>query len=557
VKTNTPDQGPLRLEGRVISPGVALGCARVEQPFSFMSVPSTITAADVEVEIDRLHQATELVREHLEEHVLDVHSPAQEDLEQIVAAHILVLDDAPFFESIEEHIREQRLPADRAVQKEFTSASARLAASSDLYMRARAEDFRDICLIIRRALVEGANAFRDRTLSDEPTVLVVPFLRPSTVLRARKEGAMGFVTSCTAFTSHGAILLRAAEIPALGGVSLDDSGIQDGTPLLVDALRGELVVDPKEDDLTFARAAISAHRPPAANAKLPPLDASLKSGGSVLLHANIDHPSQASLCLSYRLRGVGLFRTELLVTESGTVPDEDSQYRTIRDLVDTLAGRPLTIRTFDFGAEKEPLGFYECEGQNPALGLRGIRRHLYRYPDELKTQLSAILRAAVGADISILLPMVTHTSDIEAVRGVMDEVAADLTSRGQQFNPDLRLGAMVEVPAAAFGAGELLEILDFLSVGTNDLMQYLTAADRENAAVMNYQDVEQSGLYAILEIVMNAARQAGRENDISVCGELASDPQGARELAKLGVRSLSITPHAADDVREALETLVI
>jgi phosphoenolpyruvate-protein phosphotransferase (PTS system enzyme I) len=546
-----------RLEGRVISSGLAFGVARVEQPFSFATAPLTITAEEVEGELLRLRRATDLVREHLEEHVRGVHAPAQEDLEQIVAAHLLALDDAPFFESIEDRIRNQLLSANRAVNEAFTAAASRLAASSDCYMRARAEDFRDICLIIRRALVQGKDAFQDRGLGEEPTVLVVPHLRPSTVLRARREGAVGFVTSSTAFTSHGAILLRAAEIPALGGVVLEDSGIQDGTPLLVDAVRGELIVHPQEDDLTFARATIDAIRSPVENMDLPPVDAKLKGGGSVLLHANIDHPSQAALCLANRLHGVGLFRTELLVADSGTVPNEESQYQTIRNLADSIAGRPLVIRTFDFGAEKEPTGFYECQGQNPALGLRGVRRHIHRFPEELKTQLCAILRAAVASDISILVPMVTDAGDIQTVREYLSEVSADLTSRGVPFNPEVRLGAMLEIPAAALRVKELLEVVDFLSVGTNDLVQYLAAADRENPAVVDYQNVERSGLYEILELVMNVARRAGRENDISVCGELASDPRGACELVRLGVRSLSVTPHAANSVREALQALAV
>jgi phosphotransferase system enzyme I (PtsI) len=545
----------VRMEGRVISSGVAFGVAHVEQPFSFAIVPPTISPKDVEEELDRLHRATVLVRENLAEHVRGVHAPAQQDIEQIVAAHLLTLDDRPFFESIEDRIRIQRLSADRAVHEVFDAAASRLASSNDCYMRARAEDFRDICLIIRRALVHGAEAFQDRGLGGASTVLVVPHLRPSAVLRARKEGAVGFVTSSTAFSSHGAILLRAAEIPALGGVSLDDSGIHDGTPLLVDAIRGELVVRPAEDDLTFARAAIDALRSPAVNAHLPPVDAQLTDGRSIQLYANIDHPSQASLCPAHRLRGVGLFRTELLVADLGIVPDEESQYQTIRSLVISLAGRPLTIRTFDFGAEKEPAGLHECEGQNPALGLRGIRRHLHRHQRELRTQLSAILRAAVASDISILLPMVTNVGEVIAVRELLDEVSADLVSRGLQFNPDFRLGAMLEIPAAALRVSELFEAVDFLSVGTNDLVQYLTAADRENAAVESYQDAERSGLFQLLETVMEAARQAGREDDISVCGELASDPKGACELVRLGIRSLSVTPHAADSIREALGSL--
>ena len=543
-----------RMQGRVISPGVASGIAQVEDPLVSAVTPSLIAEEDVTTELAKLSRATDLVRAHLEEHVRGEHAPAQEDLKQIIAAHALVLDDNDFFASIEERIRSQRYHADRAVSEAFSAAASRLAASSDCYMRARAEDLRDICQSIRRALVHGPREFQLRQFGEDPTVYVVQHLRPSVVLRARREGAVGFVTSSTALTSHGAILLRAAGIPALGGIDLDDAEIQDGTPLLVDAVRGELVIHPQQDRLRTVREQIAARRPPPEDRDLPPLDAELMEGGTVSLFANIDHPTQAGLCFTYRLRGVGLFRTELLSLDQGSVPEEESQYRTLRDLVKTLAGRPLVVRTFDFGADKDPVGLQECLGQNPSLGLRGIRRHLHRFPEELRTQLRAILRAAVDSDISILLPMVTHAGDVAAVKRHLNQVTAELRSQGEPFNPKVKLGAMVEIPSAALRVGALLEVVDFLSVGTNDLVQYLTAADRENPAVLAYQDAERSGLYQILEIVMNAARAVGRQGDISVCGELASDPVVVRDLVQLGFRSFSVTPHAAEGVREALRT---
>lgn len=547
----------VRLTGRIISPGLAVGIARLEEPLLSESTPATVAEGDVENELAKLTQARELVRAHLKEHVRGEHAPAPEDLKQIVAAHVLVLDDLAFFGSIEDRIRTRRYSADRAVSGAFSAAVSRLAESNDGYMRARAEDLRDICLAIRRALVQGAAAFQPHEFGDTPTVLVVSHLRPSTVLRARREGAIGFVTSSTAFASHGAILLRSAGIPALGDVALQDTEIQDGTPLLVDALHGELVVHPPPDELSEAQAQIASRRAPPEDKNLVPLDATLRDGEEVRLFANIDHPSQAGLCFAHRLRGIGLFRTELLASDTGAVPDEEAQYRILRDLVDTLAGRPLIIRTFDFGADKEPVGIQGCEGQNPALGLRGIRRHLHRYPGELRTQLRAILRAAVDADVSILLPMVTHAGDVSAVIEHLAQVRQQLTAQGVPFNPNVKLGAMVEIPSAALAAGELLEVVDFLSVGTNDLVQYLTAADRENPAVLDYQAVELSGLYRMLEIVMQEARGLDRQQDISVCGELASDPAVAVELVRLGLRSLSVTPHTADAVREALKAAVV
>ena len=544
----------VRMKGRVISPGVASGIARVEGPLLPAVTPSTIAEEEVANELAKLSRATDLVRSHLEEHVRGEHAPAEEDLTQIIAAHVLVLNDRDFFASIEERIRSQRYHADRAVSEAFSAAASRLTASSDSYMRGRAEDLRDICQSIRRALSYGSLEFQPREWGEDPVVYVVSDLRPTVVLRARREGAVGFVTSSTALTSHGAILLRAAGIPALGGVDLIDLEIRDGMPLLVDAIRGELVTEPQPDQVHTARAQIAVPRRLQEGKELPPLDATWINGETVSLFGNIDHPAQAELCLTHRLRGVGLFRTELLVLDQGTLPDEESQYRTLHDLVRALAGRPLVVRTFDFGADKEPAGFQECMGPNPSLGLRGIRRHLRRLPQELRTQLRAILRASVDSDLSILLPMVTHAGDVRAVRTHLSEVTAELRSQGMPFNPNIKVGAMLEIPAAALNAGKLLEVADFLSIGTNDLVQYLTAADRENPAVLDYQDVGSSGLYQILQVVMNTARTMGRQDDLSICGELASDPAVVTDLVQLGYRSLSVIPHAADAVREALQT---
>ena len=544
--------GHARLTGTVISPGIAFGFARVVEPLSFPSTPPGVAAEDVASEIGRLHQARNLVREHLEEHVRGVHAPATEDLPQIFAAHLLVLDDHAFFGSIEGRIRSRQMSSDSAVEEAFTAAAARLGASEDCYLRSRAEDLLDICASIRRALAYGSEAFKQPEAAENPAVLVVASLRPSVVLRARHAGVAAMVADDAALTSHGAILLRSAGIPALGGIGLDGSGIRNGTPLLVDAVGGVLIVDPTEDDVRAARSQGGEQRPDPDNLALPPLDADLPGGESVALFANIDHPAQAELCFVYRLRGVGLFRTEFLVADRRTMPDEESQYRMIRDLVDALRGRSLVVRTFDFGADKEPMGLHKCLGPNPSLGLRGIRRHLHRVPEELRTQFRAILRAAAGADVSILLPMVTTADDVRAARSLLRQEADRLAMQGVPFSAAVKVGAMLEVPSAALQVAELLEVADFLSVGTNDLVQYLTAADRDNPAVRGYHTAEGSGLYRLLDFVMEVARAAGRQRDLSVCGELASDPQAARELVRLGFRSLSVIPRAAATIREAL-----
>lgn len=537
------------LLGRAISRGVGRGLAVVDDSI-IPAIEEPLRPGEATTHIEGLNRARQLVAEHLEDHVRGVHAPAEEDLGAVLEAHLMVLRDQGFFADIEERIRGDRLPAERAVREAFSSAAARLGASNDAHLRSRAEDLRDICQNLRRALVFGADAFQSHVPADASPVMVVPSLHPSTVLRARRLGAVGFVTSSTAYTSHAAILLRAAGIPAVAGVPLGAVAIRDGTPLLVDAERGEVIINPRPDDsdeVEVIRAPTEEERAAA------PLDAILPSGEAVVLHANIDHVTQAPQCVQHRLSGVGLFRSELLALERGTVPDEEAQLTAYRQLVEAVRGRPVVIRTFDFGADKEPTGLNECVGQNPALGLRGLRRHLHRKPAELRTQLRAILRAAAGGDVSVLLPMVTHASEVRAAREQLRRAAAELEAEGLPFGT-VKIGAMIEVPSAALTIEELLDESDFLSIGTNDLVQYLAAADRENPALIDYQEAARSGLYTLLEYVMAASRAKNRAADLTVCGELASDPDGARELTQLGFRSLSIMPSVADRIRRAIST---
>ncbi len=540
------------IRGRVISPGVAFGLALLDEPLLVPAGRVTLDEGGVVTEIAKLDEAVQLVHDHLEAHVREHHAPAEQDLQAIIAAHVMMLDDRGFFSSIKERIERDRVVANDAVRDSFQAGIQRLAASNDDYMRARAEDLRDLCQTLQRAILLGARAFELPRKTTDPPVFVSPYLRLSVVLRARRAGAAAFVTSSVAFTSHGAIFLRASGIPAVGGVPLEKMGIELGIPLLVDANEGVVSVRPPahvRDDV------LARHRESSlsiAEPDLPPLPAKMPGGEEIHLWANINHPSQSDLCRRYRMTGVGLFRTEFLALDQGRVPNEDEQYEAYRRVVDALAGRPLVVRTFDFGADKEPGGLDQGVGRNPALGVRGIRRHVLNCPEELRQQLRAILRASVGADVRVLIPVVTTIADVRSARGFLDDARADLERSNTPFNTTIKVGAMIETPSAALQVDRLLGVVDFVSVGTNDLLQYLTAADRNNPEVLAYHDPESSGLYRLLKIVMQTAGSMGRAGDVCVCGELASEPDGAVTLAEIGLRCLSITPAAAPAVRAAL-----
>ena len=543
---------PVVVTGVTISPGAAVGTVvRDEPPPPLEPDPPDLSADEIEREVTRFRQALLHVQATIEEHVREEHAPAESDQEDILAAHLLMLDDHHFTNAIAERIRAERIPAEHAVETSFADVASRLVFSGDPYLRARAEEIRDLSQSLRRSLR------RDAVNSDRPTprgrpVFVSSCLGATGVLRARRANAVAFVTSSTAFTSHGAILLRASGIPALGAVDLESAPLPTGTPVLVDATGGRLVIRPGASERrVLAQRALDVSRasvgPPST-----PLRIALGDGSNLTLYGNIDHPSQVGYCLRERLSGVGLFRTEFLVLEAGRVPAEDEQLARYHSVLAALETLPVAIRTFDLGGDKTVSALHRCTGPNPALGVRGLRRHVLRHPEELKTQLRAILRAAAGRSIAVLLPMVTSSEDAATARELLTAVRDELRSSGVPCSTEVQLAAMIEVPSAALNLPRILPFVDFISIGTNDLIQYLTASDRDNEEVLHYQDAEVSGVKVLVDIVMTTARAAGRTADVTVCGELASTTVGARWMVAAGIRSLSISPSAAPDVREAL-----
>ena len=553
---NHIEQSEVRLVGVSISPGVAFGLIHLINPIlSALAEVPVVGASAVRRELSKLEMALQEVRNTIAHHVREYHSIAERDFEEILSAHLLILDDRVFFSAINDKIRSDHITAERAIYEAFSETAGGLQSADDPYLRGRAEDLRDICQSIRLVLIHGPRALSVTEQDTRKSVIFSFNIYPSDVLRARRSKAIAFVTSCKASTSHGAILLRASAIPAIGGIELPDQPLVEETPVLVDVDHGEIVLWPKPETIQHAFDRSQSYEKLGPDLHLPPADAKTKDGFRVALWANIDNPTQISQCFRHRLRGIGLFRTEFMALEYGRIPDESEQYKTYLDVIDRLEGRPLIIRTFDIGADKVVVGLDECSGHNPALGVRGIRRHLTRHPEELRTQIRAIMRASVNAQVSILFPMITNTGDVQRAKEIVEQVVSELERAGTPFNQGVKLGAMVEVPSAALVIESILQNVDFVSIGTNDLLQYLTASDRDNTAVIEYQNPETSGLFQLMKHIIDEARGLGKDGDIHVCGDLASDPDAAVNLVRMGFLSLSINPAAAPRVRHAIENL--
>jgi phosphotransferase system enzyme I (PtsI) len=330
--------------------------------------------------------------------------------------------------------------------------------------------------------------------------------------------------------------------------------VADGDEVIVDAVNGTVIIRPRPETVQKFAALKQQLELPEEPFHLPPIGGTTKDNIPIRLMANIDNPDQIQLVRRNRLEGVGLFRTEFSVLQSNTFPTEEEQYAIYRHVF-TAAGRRVIIRTFDIGGDKQISSLNYCVGKNPALGVRGVRRHLLWHPEELWIQLRAILRAAVGCQVDILLPMVTTTDDVRQVKKILKDVKEELRKEDTLFSDDVMLGAMIEIPAAAIGVSEILAEVDFVNIGTNDLLQYFVAADRDNEAVLRYENFEDKAFLWLLHFVAERATELGKEDKVTICGEIASNPQLVPLLLDLGFRSLSITPTAAQSVRNAIASI--
>ncbi len=544
----------VELRGTTICPGIGIGRARVLDR-ELVVLRSKIPADQVEAEKQRYSQAVQLVSDHLREHIKEDHSDSSLTASLILKSHRTMLIDEQFHDAVRSRIVTESKNAAWALELEARKIIAQLEASRSPYLASRAEDVRDLVSSIVYALSSTPQTYK-KALSQkkESQVLISGNLYPSWAIEARRFRSVAFATESNALSSHAAILLKGFGIPTVGGVSGLREHLVDGDEVIVDAVRGVVILRPRPETVREFAALKRKFELPEELLPLPPIGGKTKDNIPVRLMANIDNPDQIQLVRRHRLEGVGLFRTEFSVLQSNAFPAEEEQYAIYRHVF-TAAGRRVVIRTFDIGGDKQIAGLDYCTGQNPALGVRGVRRHLLLHPDELRAQLRAILRAAVGCQVDILLPMVTTVDDIRGVRKIFEGVKEELRREGSAFSDEVRLGAMIEVPAAAIGVSEILNEVDFINIGTNDLLQYFVAADRDNEAVLGYEDFKNKAFLWLLRFVVERASELGKESKVTVCGEIASNPHVVPLLVGLGFRSLSITPTSAQSVRNAIASI--
>lgn len=538
------------LRGIAVSPGIAIGPAMVLDPHGQRLPCRNIALVAVASELARLDRALELAHAEAEAAETEARQRLGPQYADILAAHAQMIADPTLRQDTRSRVESGRISAEHAVSEVLDAHAARLAGLSDPYLAARAADVRDI----RQRVLNHLMGHRPRSLLQgllEPSVLLAQDLSPSETAGLDPERVLGFAIETGGRASHTAIVAEALEIPAVVGVGRFLDLARDVRTVIVDGDEGLVILEPDGPTLErYRQAAADRAARFLGLAGLSALPAETLEGVPIGLWGNIEFAVEAAACLDREAVGVGLYRTEFLFLNGERPPSEEEQFEAYAGVVRAMGGRPVTIRTLDLGADKLPT--YRHSGHvepNPVLGLRSLRL-LLRDPDLFRTQLRAIFRASVLGNVRLLFPLVSTLAELRQARAAVNAVAAELTAEGFDIHPDLPIGIMVEVPAAAVMADLFAKEVSFFSIGTNDLIQYTLAVDRGNETVADLYSAADPAVLRLIAMVVAAAERQGLE--VSVCGTMGGEPLYTMLLLGLGVRQLSMPPHQLPEVKRVI-----
>ncbi len=533
------------IHGTGIGGGIVIGRARVLESRQRDVPRYRLGPGQIDTELSRLETAIEVVRAEL--FALAEHLPddAPTEARALLDVHVMILDDPLLAQAAREAMRERLWNAEWAFSAQAGHLAAQFADIDDEYLRERGRDVQQVAERVIRVL-SGSGA--DANACAEPVIFVAADISPADMLSLR--AAIGFGIDLGGATSHTAILARSINVPAAVGLGCASELVVDDDWLILDGEAGVLIVAPDETVLADYRRRQAAELLERERRKwlihLPTVTA---DGVAVQLQANIERPEEAARALAAGASGVGLFRTEFLFMNRRDLPDEDEQLEAYREAVAAMDGRPVTIRTLDVGADKSVPALRGAAPQNPALGQRAIRYCLAE-PEVFLVQLRAILRASACGRARLLLPMLAHSHEIDQALRLVEVAREQLRKRGQPFDAGIAVGGMVEVPAAALTAGLFVRKLDFLSIGTNDLIQYTLAIDRSDHDVASLYEPFHPAVLRLIGMTIRAARKAGKP--VAVCGEMAGDWAATHLLLGMGLTEFSMHPASLLRVKQEI-----
>lgn len=537
----------LRLSGKIVFRGIAMGPAVVLKKKDETVERQKIE--DVDHETARFEEAKAASKEQLRK----LYEKAVEEVGETNAAvfevHQMMLDDAAYTDAVLQMIRTECINAEFAVAVTGHDLSEVFANMEDDLMRARAADIKDIS----DRLIRNLNGGEEIGLAAmEPSIIVADDLTPSETVQMDKEKILALVTVHGSADSHTAILARTMDIPALIGVPMDLEQIHTGMTVIADGIQGEVIFDPTLEAVERAEGQIKEEQErQELLQEMKGKETVTRGGRRVYLYANIGGVEDLGYVLENDAEGIGLFRSEFLYLGRDPLPTEEEQFQAYRQVVQTMKEKKVIIRTLDIGADKQADHLCLGKEENPALGCRAIRICLKR-PDIFKTQLRALLRAAVYGDLSIMYPMITSLWEVDSIYQIVDEVEEELTREQISFKRPEQ-GIMIETPAAVMLSDELAEMVDFFSIGTNDLTQYTLAIDRQNEDLDSFYDPHHKAVLRMIKMVVDNAHRCGKR--VGICGELGGDLELTEKFVRMGVDGLSVAPAMILRLRENIRQM--
>lgn len=534
-------------KGKSVFGGIAIG--RIQVYGKGEKQVKRTKVGDVEAEILRYRQATQEAMDQLKALYEKALQEVGEANAAIFEIHQMMLEDGDYQESIENIIHTQEVNAEYAVAQTGDNFAQMFASMEDDYMRGRAADVKDISERLL-SILQGEE--EEKMSVKEPVIIVADDLAPSETVQLDKDLVLSFVTVHGSLNSHTAILARTIGIPALVGTGLSLDENIDGKPGIVDGTDGTFYVEPDEETLSrLQKAQQEEQLKKELLQTLKGKENITLDGQNILLYANIGNMKDLAAVLQNDAGGIGLFRSEFIYLERDDFPTEEEQFKIYRTVAETMGKKRVVIRTLDIGADKQCDYFKMDKEENPAMGCRAIRICLTR-PEIFKTQLRALFRASAFGKIAIMYPMITSVWEVRRIKEIVEEVKEELESQGIAYG-EPEQGIMIETPAAAIISDQLAREVDFFSIGTNDLTQYLLAVDRQNTALDDFCDIHHPAILRMIELVVENAHKAGIW--AGICGELGADPELTRDFLAMGVDELSVSPGRILPIRKiVLET---
>lgn len=538
------------ISGIGVSKGIAIGNAFVLARENIEATQSTLQPSEIDAEIDRFEKALGLANRQLHEIKKKIASETPSDIVAFIDTHLLMLEDPAFDVGTITNIREHSCNAEWALQMQCDRLVQVFDEMEDPYLRTRKDDVVHVVKRIMVALQGNEDEDDDRAFRGK--VIVADDLTPADTIMMQHQKVAAFITEYGGPLSHTAILARNLGIPAIVGLHHARQLIHRDEMLIVDGLNGVVINSPDKRSLKYYRA---VKRDESAKRSLLNMlsgqPAITQDQKQITLQGNIDRPADIRTIKKYDHTGVGLYRTEMLFIELNQWPDEKTHFQTYRRAVKLLEGKPLTIRTMDLGADKEIQDTIDHGpmAHNPAMGLRAIRRCL-KEPKGFMSQLLAILRASAFGPVRIMIPMLTNLHELEQVMELIEEAKQILREKKTAFDENIHVGAMIEVPAAALAADAFAKKLDFLSIGTNDLIQYTLALDRVDDEVNYLFDPLHPAVLKLIHMTIEAGKRA--RIPVSMCGEMASDTQYTRLLLGMGLEHFSVQANALLEIKHII-----